>query len=152
MGNGLEHPGPGLGFGFSWHRVGEDQPLELKDARCDLFIKRKVFQSQPQYIPCVCAKSFQSCPTLCNPMDYPPGSSVHGISQERVLEWAVISSSRGSSGPRDGTHISYASCTGRWVLYHQRHLGSLTQITPSLSPGCLLHKTRAVILACSQFF
>ena len=86
MGNGLEHPGPGLGFGFSWHRVGEDQPLELKDARCDLFIKRKVFQSQPQYIPCVCAKSFQSCPTLCNPMDYPPGSSVHGILQATILE------------------------------------------------------------------
>ena len=33
----------------------------------------------------------QSCPTLCDPMDYSlPGSSVHGIFQERVLEWVAI--------------------------------------------------------------
>ena len=116
VGKGLEHPGPALGCGFSWHRMGEDQPLELKDARCDFFIKRKVFQSQPQHILCVCAKSLQLCPTLCNSMDYPPGSSVHGISQARVLERVVISSSRGSSGPRYGTRISYISCIGRQVL------------------------------------
>ena len=43
-----------------------------------------------------------SCPTLCDPMDCsPPGSSVHGISQARVLEWVAISFSRGSSLPRD---------------------------------------------------
>ena len=34
MGNGLEHPGPALGFGFSWHRVGED--LALGAQRCPL--------------------------------------------------------------------------------------------------------------------
>ena len=44
----------------------------------------------------------QSCPTLCNPTDYSlPGSSVHGILQARILEWVVISFSRGSSRPRD---------------------------------------------------
>ena len=49
----------------------------------------------------------QSCPTLCNPMDCsPPGSSVHGISQGRVLEWVAISFSRGSSQPRDRTQVS----------------------------------------------
>ena len=33
----------------------------------------------------------QSCPTLCDPMDYSlPGSSVHGIPQERILEWVAI--------------------------------------------------------------
>ena len=38
------------------------------------------------------------CPTVCDPMDYsPPGSSVHGISQARILEWVATSSSRGSS-------------------------------------------------------
>ena len=43
----------------------------------------------------------QSCPTLCDPMDCSlPGSSVHGILQERVLEWVAISFSRGSSQPR----------------------------------------------------
>ena len=42
----------------------------------------------------------QSCPTLtlCDPMDCsPPGSSVHGIFQARILEWVAISFSRGSS-------------------------------------------------------
>ena len=33
-------------------------------------------------------------------------------------------SSRGSSQPRDTTHVSYISCIGRQVLYHERHLGS----------------------------
>ena len=49
----------------------------------------------------------QSCPTLCDPVDCsPPGSSVHGILQARVLEWVAISFSRGSSRPRDRTQVS----------------------------------------------
>ena len=49
----------------------------------------------------------QSYLTLCNPMDYsPPGSSVHGILQERVLEWVAIAFSRGSSQPMDQTQVS----------------------------------------------
>ena len=49
----------------------------------------------------------QSCPTLCNPMDCSlPGSMVHGIFQARILEWAAISFSRGSSQPRDQTWVS----------------------------------------------
>ena len=60
------------------------------------------------------AKSFQSSPTLCDPMDYSlPGSSVYGILQARILECVAISSSRGSSQPRDQTHISYVSCIGK---------------------------------------
>ena len=42
-----------------------------------------------------------------------PGPSVHGILQERILEWAAISSFKGSSWPRDQIHTSYVSCTGR---------------------------------------
>ena len=62
---------------------------------------------------CLC-KSFQSCPTLCNPMDCsPPGSSVHEILQVRILEWVAVASCRGSSQPRDRTHVSYIFCTGR---------------------------------------
>ena len=50
----------------------------------------------------------QLCPTLCNPMDCsPPGSSVHGISQARTLEWVATPFSRGSSQPRDQTPVSY---------------------------------------------
>ena len=49
----------------------------------------------------------QSCPTLCDPMDCsPPGSSVHGILQARILEWGAISFSRGSSRPSDQTQVS----------------------------------------------
>ena len=47
---------------------------------------------------CACAQSLQLCLILCNPMDYsPPGSSVHGILQARILEWVAMASSRGSS-------------------------------------------------------
>ena len=79
----------------------------------------------------------QSCPTLCDPMDCsPPGSFVHEISQVRILEWVAISFSRGSSQPRDQTHVS---CTGRWILVG--HPGSphvhlcccsVTQLCPTL--------------------
>ena len=49
----------------------------------------------------------QSCPTLCNPKDCsPPGSSVHGILQARILEWVAIPFSRGSSSSRDWTQVS----------------------------------------------
>ena len=62
----------------------------------------------------------QSCPTLCNPVDFSlPGSSVHGIFQARVLAWVAISYSRGSSRPRDQTCISCVSCIDRWILHHQ---------------------------------
>ena len=62
----------------------------------------------------MCAKSLQSCPTLCHPMNCsPPGSSFHGVLQARVLEWVAVPSSRGSSPPRDQTCISYVSCIGR---------------------------------------
>ena len=49
----------------------------------------------------------QSCPTLCDLTDYsPPGSSVHGILQARILEWVAIPFSRVSSPPRDQTQVS----------------------------------------------
>ena len=48
----------------------------------------------------------QSCPTLWHLTDYsPPGSSVHGILQARILEWVAIPFSRGSSQPRDQTQV-----------------------------------------------
>ena len=49
----------------------------------------------------------QSCSTLCDPVDCsPPGSSDHRNSQAKILEWVSISSSRGSSPPRDWTQVS----------------------------------------------
>ena len=56
------------------------------------------------------AKLLQSCLTLCDPMDCsPPGSSVLGISQARILDWVAIYCSRGSSWPRGWTRISCGS-------------------------------------------
>ena len=69
-----------------------------------------------------CAESFQSCLTLCDPMDHsPPDSSAHGILQARILEWAAMPSSRGSSQPRERTCICLYC---RWILYPLSHLGS----------------------------
>ena len=51
-------------------------------------------------------------------MDYsPPGSSVRGVLQARLLEWVAIRSSGGSSRPRDETHIAYDFCIGRRVSF-----------------------------------
>ena len=64
---------------------------------------------------CVLSLSIMSN-IFATPVDCsPPG---YGIFQARILEWAAISSSRGSSQPRDQTHISCISCIGRWILYH----------------------------------
>ena len=53
----------------------------------------------------------QSCPTLCDPVEYSlPGSPIHGILQARILEWVAISSLRRSSQPRDRTQVSCITC------------------------------------------
>ena len=84
---------------------------------------------------CMCVLSLQLCPALCNPMDCsPPGFFVHGILQARILEWVAMPSSRASTQPRDRTCVSYVSCTGRWVLYHQYHQGC----TNGKEPACPL--------------
>ena len=92
----------------------------------------------------VCAKSFQSCPILCDLMYCsPPGSSAHGIFQARILEWVAMPSSRGSSWPSDSSHVSYVSCNGRRVLYHGCHLVGLcwikSYLTNCISSVCLQH-------------
>ena len=57
------------------------------------------------------------------------GSSDRGIFQARILEWVPMPTSGGSSWPRVRAHISYVSCVGRQVLYHECHLGSPTNYT-----------------------
>ena len=95
---------------------------------------------------CVCAKSLQLCPTLCNPMECSPaGSSVHGILQAGILEWVAMPSSRGSSCPRDQTHISWVCCIGRThFVYHQHHLRSPTQ-SQSVTKGSPLQGQEPVL-------
>ena len=70
-----------------------------------------------KFLWCVCILSHFSSPTLWAPMDCsPPGSSVHGILQIRILEWVAMPFSRASSPPRDQTHISCSSCIAGWFF------------------------------------
>ena len=70
-------------------RLGHDGATELNYVNLNTHMKVKVLVTQ-------------SCLTLCDLMDCsPPGSSVHGILQARILEWVAISFSRGLSQPRD---------------------------------------------------
>ena len=95
----------------------------------------------------------QSCPTLCNCMDCrPPGSSVHGISQPRILEWVAMPSSRGIF-PTQGLNSGLPHC--RWILCCLSHQESSTGERnklfgqPSIFP--LLLTQRIKILICLLF-
>ena len=92
------------------------------------------------------------------PMDCsPPGSSVHGILQARIPQWVTISFSRGSSWPRDRTHVS---CTGRWILYcwatwdqHWKwcfYIHSLSAFSPPSVKHCRLLFHRGYLFPRSQ--
>ena len=62
----------------------------------------------------VCVVVTQSCPNLCDPMDCsPPGSSVHGICQARILKWISIPFAKESSQRRDWSRVS---CIAGWFL------------------------------------
>ena len=85
-------------------------------------------------------------PPLCEPMDRAlPGSSIHRILQARTLECVAISSSRGSSWPRDRTRVSYVSCIVRRILYHQWHLGSPRHL---INSQFLLNHFSPVVQSC----
>ena len=111
-----------------------------------MLIKQNVTRKAFHFSGAVCAlRSRFSRVWLCDPTDCsPPGSSVHGILQARMLEWVAVPSSRGSSQPSDRTCIFYVSCFGRWVLFHYCHLGSPTFVvffpkrSSSLLPSRLL--------------
>ena len=92
-----------------------------------LYILKLAFSS----LKCsLCKISSSVVLTLCDPTGYsPPGSSVHGILQARILEWVVISSSGGSSPPRDQTYVSQVPCIGQ--------VGSLS-LAPPVKPWNVL--------------
>ena len=70
----------------------------------DIFLSQFWTSCDGSYFVCSVA---QSCPTLCDPMDYGlPGSSVHGIFPGKNTGVFAVSSSKGSSRPRDWTHVS----------------------------------------------
>ena len=92
------------------------QPWHIPFPICKYYIKAMKIVAESE------SEVGQSCPTLCDPMDYSlPGSSAHGIFQARVLEWVAIFFCRGSSRPRDWTWVS--RFVGR-RFYHLSHQGS----------------------------
>ena len=106
---------------------GADLPQEPQKFLMPVFLGFTRFlysQSSPPGLNSVCVLVAQSCPTLCNPVDCsPPGSSVHGILQARILGWVAIPFSRGSSQSRDRN--CFSRC--RQILYCLSH-----QVSPSL--------------------
>ena len=112
-------PGKNTGVGCHALLQGSSQPRDWTQVSC--FVGRfftiwTTWEFQYMYI--LCANLLQWCPTLCSPMDCsPPGSSVHGISQERILEWVAMPSSRGSSLPRGSNPclLHLLHCSG--ILY-----------------------------------
>ena len=82
------------------------------------------------YIWYAACQVLQTCPTLCDPVDCsPPGSSVHGIPQVRILEWVALLSSRGLLCSPRGDHpnpgiklMSLCLLHCRWILYPLSYL------------------------------
>ena len=71
-----------------------------------------------------------SCLTLCDPMDCsPPGSSVHGIFQGRILEWIAIASSMGSSWPQELNSHLLRLLHWQWILYPRPSGKSLSWVS-----------------------
>ena len=93
---------------------------------------------------CMLAKSLQSCSTLCHPINCrPPGSSVRGILQARILEWVLMPSSRGSSYPRDQTHISCGSCVAAGATGEAPEAVSVSQFSCSVMSDSMTPWTAA---------
>ena len=116
-GAGRNSAGPGFELRWVWSLGVEEKgerevvnyirrgSLESLQER-DTHLKVRNFSLRSQgsqgYVLTSEVKVAQSCPTLCDPMDY----TVHGILQVRILEWVAFPFSRGSSQPRDWTQVS----------------------------------------------
>ena len=77
-----------------------DSPGKNTGVGCQCFLQCMKVKSEREVA--------QSCPTLSDPLDCsPPGSSVHGVFQARVLEWDALAFSRGSCRPTDRSRVSH---------------------------------------------
>ena len=85
----------------------EDIQVAITQEKISFHYSPQVGQCQRMFKVKVKVLVAQSCPTLCNPMDYNlPGFSFHGILQARILEWVAIPFCRGSYWPRNQTRVS----------------------------------------------
>ena len=98
-------------YDFDWHCI--ESVAQFKKS-CHLTVCPVNEYGLSLHLLYLCSKLLQLCPTLCGPMDCStPGSSVHGISQVRILVWVAIPFSRGSSQPR-GTRTPHLLCLLHW--------------------------------------
>ena len=127
--------------GLQCRRRNINREVVLKQSRMQYLIREVHVKCQgssveknyisPWFKSCY-VKSFQLCLTLCNPMDCsPPGSSVHGIFQARILEGVARPSSRGSSPPTDWAWVSCVSCIAGGFFTTE-----LLEKAPDSSQGC----------------
>ena len=104
-------------FPYSWWSlIGQLLPLKAVHSLSLELLRWNQCSFKGVVCVCVCVRA-QSCLTLW-PCGLLPGSSVHGIPPARILQCVALSSSRGSSRPRDPTCVSWISCAGRRILYH----------------------------------
>ena len=123
-----------------WSPIPSSEPSETSS----LWV-RQVIQGSVCVCVCVCVCACaiaQSCMTLHHPIDCsPPVSPIHGTSQARILQWFAISSSRGSSRPRDQNRICCLAgrffTMGRNFKAHRGFLTSLTKWTSAKLDYCL---------------
>ena len=94
---------------------------------------------------CVCAKSLHSRLTLCGP----PGPSVRGTLQARILEWAAVPFSRGSSLPRDQTHLISPAMAVRFFTTSATWEANLTIYMGLKATLALLMSSKELLLFCS---
>ena len=96
-------------------------------------------------------KVAQSCPTLCDSVDY----TVHGILQARILEWVAFPFSRGSSQPRDWTQVSHIAKHKITLCFHAWAAWIVSLGVVLFLPVCLVglwdhHGSAAAQLPCSR--
>ena len=103
---------------YKWsHAVCDFWDPPFHSASCPGDTPRSLWHQRMCVCVCVCVCEVTSVVSdSVTPWTSPPGSSVHGILQARILEWVAMPSSRGSSPPRDQTQVSYISCIGRWFF------------------------------------
>ena len=102
-----------------------------------------------KWIACTPAKSLQLRPTLCDPTDHsPPGSSVQGILQARMLERAAMPFSRGSSRPREPPSLMPPALAGG-LIHQQCHLGSPVNWKRTKPKSLMIEELERTKLICS---